>query len=83
MACCLTDDIQAGLFTIPELMCVVADLFEPEFAAEAGKKIIVGMCQRTGQIQSARSGRIVVPGSIIFSLRAAKATETLKVGHGW
>ena len=52
MPCCLTGNIQAGFFTVPELMCVVANFFEAELATEAGKKIIVGMCQRAGQISS-------------------------------
>ena len=81
MPCSLAGNIQAGFFTIPELMCVVADFFEPEFATEVGKIIIVGMCQRAGQIISCICR--FVSGSITFSLRAAKATETLKVEHGW
>src|SRR5262249_44875648 len=46
----LADNIHAGFFTISELACVVADLFETEFTAEVGKKVIVGMRQRVGQI---------------------------------
>ncbi len=48
----LARNIQAGFFTISELMCVVADLFESEFAAEVGKTISVGMRQCINQIHS-------------------------------
>ena len=84
MPCSLAGNIQAGFFTISELMCVVADFFEAEFATEVGKIIIVGMCQRAGQIAfSLHLPNRSTPGAITFSLRAAKATETLKVEHGW
>src|SRR5215831_10307303 len=48
----LADNIHAGSFTISELVCVAADLFEAEFTAEGGKKKIVGMRQRVSQIDA-------------------------------
>ena len=76
----LADNIHAGFFTISELVCVVADLFEAEFTAEVGKKVIVGVRQRVGQIDVRATYRNRVARRDPFLTQSGQSDRNLEGG---
>src|SRR5262245_16162489 len=76
----LADNIHAGSFTVSELLCVVPDLFEAEITAEVGKKVIVGTCQRLGQIDVLATYRNRVSGRDHFLAQSGQSDRNLEGG---